>query len=72
MPIYEYECAGCSNKFEQLLSLSSPKPDCPKCHGKKVEKLFSAFGCKAGGSITSSVKGQGCGGCSSHNCGRCH
>jgi putative FmdB family regulatory protein len=72
MPIYEFECAGCSAKFEQLMSLSSAKPDCPNCHGTKVEKLFSTFGCKAGDTFTSSATGNSCGGCSSHNCGSCH
>ena len=72
MPIYEYECQSCLNKFEQLMSFSAIQPECPQCHGKKVEKLFSTFGCKANGEFTSSASGHTCGGCSSHNCGSCH
>lgn len=72
MPLYEFQCTGCSHTFEQLMSLSSTNPDCPNCRGKSVEKLFSTFGCKSGDGFTSSVKGNSCGGCSSHNCGSCH
>lgn len=48
MPIYEYRCLECGEKFEKLLlSISStPQVECPRCGGRKVEKLFSLFGTK--------------------------
>jgi len=44
MPIYEYECKKCRQRFEHLLKTSSDAPSaCPKCGGKKIEKVFSGF-----------------------------
>lgn len=49
MPIYEYRCLECGEKFEKLLlSISStPQVECPRCGGRKVEKLLSLFGTKS-------------------------
>lgn len=44
MPIYEYECGKCSERFEVLVrSKSDLKPSCPKCGDKKPAKVFSSF-----------------------------
>jgi putative FmdB family regulatory protein len=43
MPIYEYRCSSCGNEFETLVRGSSPAPDCPKCHGTKLQKKLSSF-----------------------------
>ncbi len=43
MPIYEFECNKCSQRFEILMSLSDEPPKtCPRkgCRGK-VHKVFS-------------------------------
>jgi len=42
MPLYEYSCRKCSRRFEALV-FGTEKPSCPKCHGRDLEKLFSAF-----------------------------
>jgi len=58
MPIYEYICLKCSNKFSLLQSLY-PEPkgtECPKCSSRKVKKVVSAFSCaSAPGSDSSSA-----------------
>ena len=42
MPIYEYRCEGCGERFEEFLSLSTkPAPPCPKCGAEKAERLLS-------------------------------
>ena len=41
MPIYEYECKGCKNKFELLIRGTSATPVCPACKSADLEKLFS-------------------------------
>jgi len=42
MPLYEYECTKCGNRFEVIQKHSnSPASPCPKCKGK-VRKLPSA------------------------------
>lgn len=43
MPIYEYECRGCGQRFEQLIMHAST-PECPSCHGRDLERLVSLFG----------------------------
>ena len=45
MPIYEYECQACHHVFEFLqLPTTKEKPECPSCHGRKLEKVISSFG----------------------------
>jgi putative FmdB family regulatory protein len=42
MPLFEYECTGCGNKFE-LLIRGNDAPRCPACGGERVEKCLSVF-----------------------------
>jgi len=41
MPIYEYECRDCGERFEHLLR-GDERPACPACGGEKLEKQISA------------------------------
>ena len=41
MPIYEYECRACANRFELLIRGTSAAPACPACKGTDLEKLLS-------------------------------
>jgi len=60
MPIYEYKCKKCDNTFEKLIRNSDSNPQCPKCGGKDVEKIFSTF--SSSGSQGGSTSGPSCGG----------
>ena len=40
MPIYEYQCRGCSHQFEQLIR-TGDVPICPNCSGGDLERLLS-------------------------------
>jgi putative FmdB family regulatory protein len=42
MPLYEYQCRGCGNRFEALVRRETPPP-CPECHGEDLERLLSMF-----------------------------
>jgi putative FmdB family regulatory protein len=44
MPIYEYECPGCSHRFEQLVRIGAEAPPCPQCASQEVRKRISASG----------------------------
>ena len=45
MPVYEYECQECGEKFEQFRSISSDdsEVECPKCNTKEPKRVMSAF-----------------------------
>jgi putative FmdB family regulatory protein len=51
MPIYEYECQGCLEKFQKLMKLNQAAPDCPSCSSEDVKKQISigSFVLKGGG-----------------------
>jgi putative FmdB family regulatory protein len=46
MPIYEYRCQKCGEKFEKLVRSSTDQSQltCPSCGSKQTEKLMSVFG----------------------------
>ncbi len=75
MPIYEYECTDCHERFEHLLR-GDDKPECPSCGGTNLEKQMStpaAPQMAGGGAAACDVKrgerpcdisgGGGCNGC---------
>ena len=49
MPNYDYRCSECNKKFTLTLSIAdhdARKAKCPKCGGKKLEQLITAFQAK--------------------------
>lgn len=40
MPLFDFLCENCKNKFEDLIFTKDSNPVCPKCGGK-TEKLIS-------------------------------
>ena len=56
MPIYEYICLKCSNKFALLQRLypAENNTECPKCSSKEVKKVISSFSCASSGDSSSS------------------
>ena len=66
MPMYDYRCKNCSEKFEELVfssSTSDEKIECPNCKEYKSERLFSAPMVSIGGSSNgvSTSQSSGCG-----------
>ena len=49
MPIYEYVCQDCREKYEKLVPSSSTKVAlvCPKCGSTRGKKAISLFGTRA-------------------------
>ena len=45
MPIYEYRCERCKQRFERLVSLreANAAPTCPQCGATETRKQFSPF-----------------------------
>ena len=43
MPLYEYECGACGNRFEQIQKFSDPPIEvCPRCGERQLRKLLSS------------------------------
>jgi len=62
MPIYEYECISCGERFELLRSISSGDTNiiCPKCESKNVKKVISTFATFASPSSTAVPSNEAC------------
>ncbi len=44
MPIYEYTCKSCNQKFEKLVrTMAEQAAACPSCGSKKTERQLSVF-----------------------------
>jgi putative FmdB family regulatory protein len=72
MPIYEYRCADCEARFEDLVATSAQRDEaqCPSCEGRNTQRLLSTFaghtGAGAAGSGSSGSAGTSG---SAHSCG---
>lgn len=66
MPIYEYQCTQCGEKFEirQSIGEDGSKLTCPKCEARNPKRLLSSF--FSPGSSTSEVS---CPTCTTGTCG---
>ena len=69
MPIYEYQCAQCGERFEirQAIGEDGSNLDCPKCHALKPKRLFSSF--FSPGSSIDDFPDMSCPTCDSGVCG---
>ena len=66
MPIYEYLCHACEERFEKYVRAFGESVACPECASADVEKLLSSFAMSgASGSERGAPTGGGCcgGGC---------
>lgn len=66
MPVFEYKCSVCNNKFEYLHKSSTQQEEviCPVCNSDKNKKLFSSFSASMKSGSNSSA-----GECSTGSCG---
>lgn len=73
MPIYEFVCKPCGNKFELLVPASKlDQVDCPSCKSGKVKRLMSTFAARSSGSDGSHSHGDGgCASCAAGHCSTC-
>ena len=70
MPIYEYECRGCGERFEQILLNSRTEVICRKCQSTNVAQLLSTFAV-AGPSERGTAEPGPCGACGAAVRGSC-
>ncbi len=41
MPIYEFECEQCGERFEELVGAGAAPPGCPSCGSAQTRRLMS-------------------------------
>ncbi len=66
MPIYEYACDDCGNKFEKLVRGTTTGIACPQCGQDHLTPQYSTFAARSG---DSSVKSQAAASCGAEACG---
>ncbi|MGD9143433.1 MAG: zinc ribbon domain-containing protein [Dehalococcoidia bacterium] len=77
MPLYEYVCSECDNKFEVLRPLDQAENEacCPECQksARRVMSTVSVFTTSPGGvpKTVPGSTGSSCASCSSGNCSTC-
>jgi putative FmdB family regulatory protein len=67
MPIYEYQCTECGERFEvrQSIGEDGSSLNCPKCNAQNLRKLISSFFSPG----SSEISEASCPTCSSGVCG---
>ena len=70
MPIYEYKCESCGNKFEKLVrrSAESAVLACPSCGETHLDQQYSTFSARANGSTASAAASSEMPSCPSGMC----
>jgi putative FmdB family regulatory protein len=76
MPIYEYVCDDCGERYERIVMNQRTAITCPKCESGKHTIQLSVFSAHANGSkasngssASSSSSGPSSGGCCGGACG---
>jgi putative FmdB family regulatory protein len=65
MPIFEYRCGKCGQVSDFLeKSAADSRHACPRCGGRKMEKLFSTFSARS----SSASQPPSCSACASGPC----
>jgi putative FmdB family regulatory protein len=61
MPMYDYECPHCQERFEEMRPLAErATAPCPRC-GKEAEKVLSSFFTSSSGNTRRSTPPRSCG-----------
>jgi putative FmdB family regulatory protein len=43
VPIYDYACVACDERFDELQRSDAPSPPCPACGADDTQRLLSPF-----------------------------
>jgi putative FmdB family regulatory protein len=70
MPVYEYVCMKCEERFEELVR-GDMEVACPECGATKVARQISTFAL-TGAARQTGAFGSGGGGCCGGSCGCGH
>lgn len=72
MPIYEYVCLECGERFEQvrLMKEADLPIACQKCESPRTSRMLSLFFASSGGRVVAGSS-SGCAGCAGGSCATC-
>ena len=73
MPIYEYACLDCGERFERLRPMKDADAPvaCTACQSEHTSRLLSLFFAQSGGR-TVAGSSSGCASCSGGSCATCN
>jgi len=61
MPIYEYRCPTCGEKFEKLVRFGSSEAVlCPRCNSDAPQRMLSMFAQSSGGATSTGSSQSSC------------
>jgi len=72
MPLYEFVCQDCRQRFEALVRRFGDAVSCPACAGGRVEKQLSTFALASGSAGGGERPRAAAGGCCGGGCGCAH
>jgi putative FmdB family regulatory protein len=61
MPLYEYICLACEDRFDARRGLEDADPACPRCGESRVRRQLSMFASAGNGGTTRSAGACACG-----------
>jgi putative FmdB family regulatory protein len=72
MPIYEYMCFDCKERFEVIRAMKDADAPivCLNCESDHTSRLLSLFNASSGGKVVAGAQ-SGCSTCSSGSCATC-
>jgi putative FmdB family regulatory protein len=73
MPIYEYVCLDCGERFDALRRMADADAPirCSGCEGDHTSRTISVFAAVSEGRVVASSGGGGCAGCGGGSCSTC-
>jgi putative FmdB family regulatory protein len=73
MPIYEYMCLDCTERFEDLIRNQADEEalECPVCRSKHFARQMSTFGVQGAVRKPMTAGTKSCAGCTSSSCAGC-
>lgn len=72
MPIYEYVCLDCKERFELMRPMKDADApiSCRKCESEHTSRMLSLFYASSGGRVVAG-SGPSCSGCAGGSCATC-
>ncbi|MCR4398507.1 MAG: zinc ribbon domain-containing protein [Firmicutes bacterium] len=71
MPLIEFECQLCNNRFETLVR-TGDEVRCPSCNSSELRRRVSRFSARSGSSgVSRPIGGGACSTCSGGSCSTC-